>query len=84
MVSKSYKVGDRVTYHAVGGGSAGTNNSTTTGEIIEIITERQPVGETGNTVNASEEEPRYLIKNDNTQKETAYKLDNIMGLADEE
>ncbi|KXN91761.1 hypothetical protein AN958_12375 [Leucoagaricus sp. SymC.cos] len=33
-------------------------------------------------LSASEQEPRYVIKNDNTGKETAYKPGNILGLAD--
>ncbi|KAJ1305274.1 hypothetical protein OPQ81_000302 [Rhizoctonia solani] len=73
-----YKVGQRVQYTAVGGGNV--ENSATTGEITEVITEPEPAGTTGNTVRASEEEPRYLIKNDNTGKETAYKADNIIGV----
>ncbi|EEB90160.1 hypothetical protein MPER_11672 [Moniliophthora perniciosa FA553] len=75
----SYKVGDRVEYQAIGGGNV--ENSTTSGEIVEIIESKQPVGETGVQVNASEDEPRYLIRNDNTGKETAYKGSNIMGKA---
>jgi hypothetical protein len=33
-----------------------------------VITEKVPAGETGVRVNASENEPRYLIENDNTKK----------------
>ncbi|EKM78071.1 hypothetical protein AGABI1DRAFT_114897 [Agaricus bisporus var. burnettii JB137-S8] len=75
----AYKAGDRVKYHAVGGRSSGTDTSTTTGEIVDVLTEPQPAGETGVTAKASEDEPRYLIRNDNTGKETAYKGTNILG-----
>jgi hypothetical protein len=30
---------------------------------------------------ASDAQPRYLIRNDNTGKETAYKVENILGRA---
>ncbi|KAF8975455.1 hypothetical protein BDQ17DRAFT_1547074 [Cyathus striatus] len=81
MVS-SYKAGDRVEYRAIGGAPVkGNETSTTTGEIVEVITETQPAGETGVNVQASKNEPRYLIRNDNTGKETAYKGDNIIGKA---
>ncbi|KAF8636124.1 hypothetical protein AX17_003768 [Amanita inopinata Kibby_2008] len=76
-----YKVGDHVQYHAVGTATAGTQTSITTGEIVDVLTETQPAGETGVSIKASEQEPRYLIKNDNTQKDTAYKRDNIIGRA---
>ncbi|PFH46585.1 hypothetical protein AMATHDRAFT_7627 [Amanita thiersii Skay4041] len=77
-----YKVGDRVKYHGIGTASAATQTSVTTGEIVEIITESQQVGETQQKVKASDSEPRYLIRNDNTKKETAYKADVIVGMAD--
>lgn len=76
-----YNVGDRVEYHAIGGATGGNERSTTTGEIVEVITETQPAGSTGVTVKASEEEVRYVIRNDNTGKETAYKETNIIGRA---
>ncbi|KIJ38905.1 hypothetical protein M422DRAFT_144618, partial [Sphaerobolus stellatus SS14] len=75
------QTGDHVKYHAVGGASEGTATSTTTGQIVNVITETQPAGESGNTVKASESSPRYLIRNDHTGKETAYKADNILGSA---
>ncbi|CAE6465212.1 unnamed protein product [Rhizoctonia solani] len=71
-----YQVGQKVEYTAIGGGNV--ENSSTTGEIIEVITEPEPAGTTGKTVKASEDEPRYLIRNDNTGKDTAYKADNIV------
>ncbi|QRW00397.1 hypothetical protein RhiJN_28415 [Ceratobasidium sp. AG-Ba] len=72
-------VGDKVKYTAIGGGNV--ENSATTGEIVEILTEPEAAGTTGNTVQASEEEPRYVIKNDNTGKSTPYKAANIIGPA---
>ncbi|KAJ1963749.1 hypothetical protein H4R35_007213 [Dimargaris xerosporica] len=61
-------VGDHVEYRPVEGGA-----NTTTGVVREIIEHREPAGETGVTVKASEEHPRFLIRNDKTGKETAYK-----------
>ncbi|KAI9013292.1 hypothetical protein BC832DRAFT_619301 [Gaertneriomyces semiglobifer] len=58
-------VGDRVVYHPVEG-----SMQTTRGHIEEILIEPDRIG--GRTVKASEDEPRYLIKNDHTQKTTAY------------
>lgn len=76
--SETYEVGDRVEYYGIGGGTGGNEQSTTVGEICDILTERAPAGDTGVTVRASDENPRYVIKNDNTGKETAYKADNII------
>ncbi|PFH47827.1 hypothetical protein AMATHDRAFT_151178, partial [Amanita thiersii Skay4041] len=70
--------GDHVQYHAVGTATAGTQTSITTGEIVNVLTET-PHEPGGQRVKASEEEPRYVIRNDNTGKETAYKGDNIIG-----
>ncbi|KAF9448503.1 hypothetical protein P691DRAFT_759876 [Macrolepiota fuliginosa MF-IS2] len=78
-----YNSGDRVKYHAIGGASSATDQSTTTGKIVDVITETQPAGNTGVRTQASEDEPRYVIRNDNTGKETAYKTANILGMADE-
>lgn len=41
------KTGDRVKYHAIGGAGPGVETSTTTGEIVDIITETQEAGSTG-------------------------------------
>ncbi|KAG8687393.1 hypothetical protein FRC09_011742 [Ceratobasidium sp. 395] len=79
MSSQEYKVGQKVKYTAIGGGNV--ENSETTGVIEEILTHPEPAGTTGNTVQASEEEPRYVIKNDNTGKSTPYKAANIIGPA---
>ncbi|KAF9463561.1 hypothetical protein BDZ94DRAFT_1308675 [Collybia nuda] len=78
-MSTAYKAGDHVEYRAIGGGGSGTEQSTTRGQIVDVLTETQPAGDTGNTMRASSNEPRYVIKNDNTGKETAYKEDNILG-----
>ncbi|KAJ4485852.1 hypothetical protein J3R30DRAFT_3697276 [Lentinula aciculospora] len=59
----TYDVGDHVQYKAVGGGKGTT--STTQGEIKEVITHKQPAGDRGLQVNASAEDPRYVIRNDN-------------------
>ncbi|KAJ3736104.1 hypothetical protein DFJ43DRAFT_1053445 [Lentinula guzmanii] len=75
MSQNSFNVGDRVEYQGIGGGNV--ENSTTHGEITEIVTEKQPAGDSGNVVNASSEDPRFVIRNDNTGKQTAYKADNI-------
>ncbi|KAF8310865.1 hypothetical protein DL93DRAFT_2084052 [Clavulina sp. PMI_390] len=75
-MSSSYEVGQKVEYHAIGGGNA--ENSSTTGVITQILTETDTAGSAGNTVQASEDEPRFVIKNDNTGKETPYKLANIV------
>lgn len=34
------------------------------------------------TMKASESEPRFIIENDNTHKEAAYKQSNITGIAE--
>ncbi|CCA75439.1 hypothetical protein PIIN_09422 [Serendipita indica DSM 11827] len=67
--------------YAIGGRGGANENSSTTGEITDVLTETAPAGSTGNTVKASADDPRYVIKNDNTGKETAYKGDNIIGKA---
>ncbi|KAI9027775.1 hypothetical protein DFJ74DRAFT_502736 [Hyaloraphidium curvatum] len=64
MEGVEIKVGDRVEYHAVEGGT-----QTSTGVIKEIVTE--PTNVTGRNVKASEDEPRYVIENENTGKESA-------------
>ncbi|KAB5592621.1 Chalcone domain-containing protein [Ceratobasidium theobromae] len=50
-----YQVDRKIEYTAVGGGAV--DNSATTGEIIEVITEPEATGTRGTTVQASEEEP---------------------------
>ncbi|KAF9270372.1 hypothetical protein L218DRAFT_952509 [Marasmius fiardii PR-910] len=82
QATEEYKPGDHVQYQAIGGGNQ-VSNSTTTGEVVEIVDSKRPAGETGVKVNASKDDPRFVIRNDNTGKETAYKSSNIDGLADE-
>jgi hypothetical protein len=71
------KQGVRVEYHPIG-----TAQNTSTGQVMDVLTEKQPAGDTGVQVNASENEPRVLIRNDHTSKETAYKLENIVKILD--
>ncbi|KAJ4485001.1 hypothetical protein C8J55DRAFT_509487 [Lentinula edodes] len=78
--TQTYEAGDHVQYKAVGGGKGTT--STTEGEIQEVITHKRPAGDTGVKVNATPEDPRYVIRNDNTGKETAYKEQNIDGVTE--
>ncbi|RHZ81987.1 hypothetical protein Glove_115g8 [Diversispora epigaea] len=66
------QVGQKVRYHPVGGGM-----QLTEGIIKEIVTHPEVVGDTQKRVKASKEEPRIVIENLNTHKETAYKLENI-------
>ncbi|KAJ3721693.1 hypothetical protein EV361DRAFT_561009 [Lentinula raphanica] len=62
----TYEPGDHVQYKAVGGGVGTT--STTTGEVEEVVTHKQPAGDTGVRVNASPDDPRYVIRNDNASR----------------
>ncbi|KAJ3936272.1 MAG: hypothetical protein NXY57DRAFT_971917 [Lentinula lateritia] len=91
--TQTYEAGDHVQYQAIGGGKGTT--STTEGEIQEVITHKRPAGDTGVKVNfysptsiqATPEDPRYVIRNDNasapsTGKETAYKEQNINGVTE--
>ncbi|KAF5389026.1 hypothetical protein D9757_005090 [Collybiopsis confluens] len=78
--SATYDIGDHVQYQAVGGGNV--PNSTTQGEVTDVITDKESAGETGVRVNASSDDPRYVIRNDNTGKKTAYKEKNIEGTAE--
>ena len=69
--SSEFKEGDRVVYHPVGGAM-----QTSVGTIKKILTHKEEVGTT--TMHASESEPRYVIENEHTHKETVYKRDNIV------
>jgi len=73
-----WQVGDHIEYYAIGNGGDGNERSRTTGVIMEIITETGPAGDTGYTVNASEAQPRYVIQNDRTGRQAAYKRHNII------
>ncbi|KAJ1959766.1 hypothetical protein IWQ62_004485 [Dispira parvispora] len=79
---REYCVGDHVRYRPVEG-----IYTQSTGVIKEVIVDRQPAGDTGVEVKASERHPRYVIQNDNTLKETAYKgeaIDKVVTPIEEE
>lgn len=61
-MSQKFKQGDRVEWNAGGGKSQGT--------IEKKITEPQEVE--GNKIDASADAPRYLVKNDSTEKVTGH------------
>lgn len=67
--------GDHVAYHPVGG-----SVQTSTGVIKKILVHAHRKGESGVTARASAEHPRFVIENDHTHKETAYKRENIIEL----
>lgn len=75
--SSEFKEGDRVVYHPVGGAM-----QTSVGVIKKVLTHEEEVGARHATMHASEEEPRYVIENEHTKKETAYKRENIVEKAD--
>ena len=75
--STEFKEGDRVVYHPVGGAK-----QTSVGVIKKIITHEEEFGTRHATMHASEEHPRYVIENEHTHKETAYKLENIIEKAE--
>ncbi|RUP51484.1 hypothetical protein BC936DRAFT_147946 [Jimgerdemannia flammicorona] len=86
-------VGDHVEYHPVGQAtqlSTGVIDEIVTDKQVGMVSRfegrkvhpsipfpQHPAGDTGVTVQASDEEPRFVIKNDNTGKSAAYKLANI-------
>ncbi|KIK62809.1 hypothetical protein GYMLUDRAFT_41694 [Collybiopsis luxurians FD-317 M1] len=74
----NYQVGDHVEYHPVPGRAL----NTTEGEIVDVATSKEPVGPGGQKVNASPDDPRYVIRNDNTGKETGYREKHITGRAE--
>lgn len=71
MKGEEFVEGDRVEYHPVGAAM-----QTSTGRIARIITDPELVG--AQVVKASEDVPRYVIVNDHTGKETAYKKENLI------
>lgn len=76
--SSEFKEGDRVVYHPVGGAM-----QTSVGTIKKILTHEEEVGTRHATMHASEQEPRYVIENEHTHKETAYKRENIVEKAEQ-
>lgn len=76
--SVEFKEGDRVIYHPVGGAM-----QTSVGTIKKVLTHEEEVGARHATMHASESEPRYVIENEHTHKETAYKRENIVEKATE-
>ena len=77
--SSEFKEGDRVVYHPIGGAM-----QTSVGTIKRILTheEEVEVGSRHTTMHASEQEPRYVIENEHTHKETAYKREHIVDKAE--
>lgn len=73
-----FKEGDRVLYHPIGGAA-----QTSVGIIKKIITHEEEFGTRHATMHASESEPRYLIENEHTHKETPYKREHIVEKATE-
>ncbi|ORX95346.1 hypothetical protein K493DRAFT_219425 [Basidiobolus meristosporus CBS 931.73] len=67
-----YKEGDHVEYHPIG-----TAATLSTGKIKKVIMRNELVGDNTVEVKADNDTPRFLIENDSTHKETAYKLENI-------
>ena len=72
-MTKDLQVGNRVVYHPVGHAPR-----TSVGKITRIITHPEEVGSRHAMVRASEDEPRYVIENEHTHKEAAYKPSNIV------
>ncbi|KAJ3368886.1 hypothetical protein GGF31_006021 [Allomyces arbusculus] len=73
------RVGDHVRYRPVGGGDSNTTESQ--GVVEEIVTEEKHVGTVN--VHATPEMPRVAIRNDHTDKVTAYRPENILGRVEE-
>ncbi|KAI1094688.1 hypothetical protein F5B19DRAFT_490225 [Rostrohypoxylon terebratum] len=72
-----YKEGQTVRYKPVGG--PGSNTSESTGRITDVLT--KPGMQADRNVQASADEPRYEIQNDNTGKRTTVYEKNILGSA---
>lgn len=73
-MTQKLKQGDRVQWNS-GGGKA-------RGKITEKITE--PTQVEGKEINASEKNPRYLVKNDNTKTVTGHKGQTLSPIEEEE
>ena len=71
ITSFMYKVGDKVEYHAIGGAKVSS-----VGVIQDILFEPKEFHE--HIVHATKDEPRYVIHNLHTEKDTPYKLSSII------
>ena len=66
-MAQEFKQGDKVKWN--------TPQGETTGTVKEKLTERTEVG--GQTVAASEDDPRYLVESEKSGKEAAHKPDSL-------
>ncbi|KAL1852263.1 hypothetical protein Plec18167_006078 [Paecilomyces lecythidis] len=76
-MAPAYKTGDTVRYKPVGGPDSNTTESV--GTIKSVLTE--PGNQAGRNVDASQDDPRYEIENNNTGKTTTIYESNILGKA---
>ncbi|KAJ9300575.1 hypothetical protein DTO271G3_1739 [Paecilomyces variotii] len=76
-MAPAYKVGDTVRYKPVGGPDSNTSESV--GTVKSVLTE--PGNQAGRNVDASQDDPRYEIENNNTGKTTTIYESNILGKA---
>ncbi|KAI1133026.1 hypothetical protein F5Y10DRAFT_260652 [Nemania abortiva] len=74
-MAPKFSNGQNVRYKPVGG--PGSNTSESTGVILDVLTE--PGMQASRHVQASMQEPRYEIQNDNTGKLTSIYEANIIG-----
>ncbi|KAI0460319.1 hypothetical protein F5B21DRAFT_359 [Xylaria acuta] len=74
-MAPKYSSGQTVRYKPVGGPDSNTSEST--GKIMDVLTE--PGMQADRHVQASRQEPRYEIQNDNTGKLTSVYEANILG-----
>ncbi|EAW09086.1 DUF2945 domain-containing protein [Aspergillus clavatus NRRL 1] len=72
-----YRNGQSVLYKPIGGRDSNTAEST--GTIRSVLTE--PGNQAGRNVQASEDDPRYEIENNNTGKSSTIYESNILGPA---
>ena len=66
-MARRFKQGDKVEWNTPQGKTRGT--------VKKMLTERTEVG--GQTVAASEEDPRYLVESEKSGKEAAHKPDAL-------
>ncbi|KAI0480592.1 hypothetical protein GGR56DRAFT_626771 [Xylariaceae sp. FL0804] len=76
-MAPKYRSGEHVRYKPVGGPASNTSEST--GKITDVLTE--PGMQANLNVQASPNEPRYEIRNDNTGKLTSVYEANVLGRA---